>query len=484
MAERTDTCLLSTEGLSYLTMLYAATGVSGSDPTLPLHINEALSGSLAELRQNRLPEIDMNSPEMRAAFQRYVEMIGQYFPYMNSSELSERRESVVPTTRGDTASQPSAEHLVIVYLGTATGLLLGSHYMYKEMLATDLAIRAVRLMPKVLDYAGKLSAIRCLTALTIFSVYTTFGGSTWHLLGLTMTRSISAGMHTTRFSDGGSQNGEQRACSRLLWTLYILDTYISASLDRPFCLNERDIMVSVCGTLQIETVVIANFLAKAPSSPSSRSSDASVEEATFRYLIQHAQILRSIRQSTNLDDGILCHFINIRHWKETLTPQTSLSMDRAIGLCSCTYVELLKSEIFFLDSHRASVLSQATEEFASYLDYLEEQLNAQSGAVASLEALHIFAIGVLLAMKTSQSVSFDSRAIQPDSNLQKMILQVQNVLTLLSTRYSVVRKFRDIISELHRCILGTSSRANLHALVAASELAVPRQIQTLLLGDV
>lgn len=46
MAERTDSQGLSAEGLSYLTMLYAATGISGSDLTLPLHENEALSGPL------------------------------------------------------------------------------------------------------------------------------------------------------------------------------------------------------------------------------------------------------------------------------------------------------------------------------------------------------------------------------------------------------------------------------------------------------
>lgn len=142
---------------------------------------------------------------------------------MTAYELNELHNTAIAEQAGGNNAQSPSEHLVIAYLGTATGLMLGAHYRYNEMLATELAFRAVRLMPKVLGYAGKLPAIRCLTALVIFSIYSTFGGSTWHLLGLTMTRCISAGLHTVRFSDHRSQNNEQRSSSRLLWTLYIID---------------------------------------------------------------------------------------------------------------------------------------------------------------------------------------------------------------------------------------------------------------------
>jgi hypothetical protein len=235
MAERTDSQVLSTEGLSYLTMLYAAIGVSGSDPTLPLHANEALSGPLAELQQNKLPDVEPGSTEMCAAYRNYIDMIGCTFPYMTAVELTELHNSAILGCPDNDSAQPPAEQLAVAYLGTATGLLLGAHYRYKEILATNLALRAVRLMPKILDYAGKLSSIRCLTALVIFSIYSTFGGSTWHLLGLTMTRCISAGLHTTRFSDHRSENNEQRAGSRLLWTLYILDAQVLSTKNKSAC---------------------------------------------------------------------------------------------------------------------------------------------------------------------------------------------------------------------------------------------------------
>ncbi|KAJ4354125.1 uncharacterized protein N0V89_005858 [Didymosphaeria variabile] len=462
MAERTDSQVLSAEGLSYSSMLYAATEVSGSDLTLPINTNEALSGPLAELRQSRLPDVDLASTELSAAYRCYVEMICQTFPYMTAAELTECHDSMTMRHGNDDGPQPLPEHLAIVYLGTATGLLLGMHYTYKEMLATEFALRAVRLMPKILDHAGNLSAIRSLIALVIFSMYTTFGGSTWHLLGLAMTRCISAGLHTIRLSDHRSQNNEQRAGSSLLWTLYILDTYVSTSLGRPFSLNDQDIMVSP------------------PTSPPSGVNDTNVEEATLRCLIQHAQMIRSIRQSIKPDDGILCHYINIRHWAETIPPQIRIPRDHIVSLCSKAYVQLLQSERFLHDLDRASILKQVMGVFDSYLEKVEEQLsNPQSGAIAGLEALHIFAIGVILATRPDlQNV----RDPQQNANVQTIISQVQIGLTLLSTRYSVVRTYRDIVLELQRININSSSVEKLRSLVAVSELSVPIQLQNLILG--
>ena len=223
MAEQTDCQPLSNDGLSYLTMLYAATGISGSDPVLPLHDNEALSGSLAEFRQTKLIEIDLESAEMTTAYQNYVDMIVQTYPFASRAELAAYREAAVAASR-DGGAEDLPEHIAVSYLGTATGLLLSAHYTHKELLASNLAVRAVKLMPKILDRRGSLPALRCLIALIVLSIFTTFGGSTWHLVGLAMTRCISAGLHTIRSSNHHLQEDEQGARSRVLWALYIIDT--------------------------------------------------------------------------------------------------------------------------------------------------------------------------------------------------------------------------------------------------------------------
>jgi hypothetical protein len=205
-----------------------------------------------------------------------------------------------------------------------------------------------------------------------------------------------------------------------------------------------------------------------------------VEEVTLRSLIQHAQLMRYIRQTTNSDDGILCQYINIRHWAETIPPQTNLSKTRVIDLCSKAYVEVLQNKLFFHDLDRASIVNQITEVFGSYLERIEEQLNdPQSGAIPGLEALHIFAIGVILAAHPLAQTLGDQ---QRDPALQVIMSQVQTGLTLLSTRYSVVRTYRNIILELQRVTTLSVSTEKLRSLVTDSDLAVPTRLQHLIFG--
>lgn len=224
MAERTDGEPFSTDGLSYLTLLYAATGISGSNPTLSDKNNEFLTGSLAEFRHIDSSTIDLGGSEMRAAFLRYVDMVKMNFPFKSSAELLSAYESITWSSQDSHLDGVPPETLALVHVGIATGLLLSSHYTYKEMLSAELVVRAVRLMPQVLGCGSHMPAIHCLTALTIFSIYTAFGGSTWHLLGLLMTRCVSAGIHTFRSTNVTPDSAEQTQIRRELWTLYILDT--------------------------------------------------------------------------------------------------------------------------------------------------------------------------------------------------------------------------------------------------------------------
>lgn len=224
MAERTDGEPFSTDGLSYLTLLYAATGISGSNPTLSDKDNEFLTGSLTEFRRIDSLNVDLGGPEMRAAYLRYVDMVKMSFPFKSSPALLSAYESITSLSHENNLDGVPPETLALVYVGIATGLLLSSHYTYKEMLSAELAVRAVRLMPQVLGCGSHMPAIHCLTALTIFSMFTAFGGSTWHLLGLLMTRCVSAGIHTFRSANVPPDGAEQTQIRRELWTLYILDT--------------------------------------------------------------------------------------------------------------------------------------------------------------------------------------------------------------------------------------------------------------------
>lgn len=138
------------------------------------------------------------------------------------------------------------------------------------------------------------------------------------------------------------------------------------------------------------------------------------------------------------------------------------------------HVELLKQHVFLSDLERTDILNQVIREFGFYLGKIEEQLTEhQRGAVPGLEALQVFAIGVILA------TAEDLRA---NEAYPETMLQVQNCMTLFSVRYPIVRKYRTIIVEAQRSSKGAGSSPRLRDLVSELDLAIPSQIQRLLLN--
>jgi hypothetical protein len=449
MAEPTDRQPFSTQGLSFLTLLLASTSVGGANPSLPVGTNVSLSGPMADFRNQILPQgSSLSGVHTAAAFKPFLDKTSISFPFMTRNELEDLFDAVSGAEQGghiEHVTNESPEKIVIVSIGIAIGLLLSPMYSFTEVLASQLAMKAMQLMPRVFDQAGDLAVVQCLTALTIYSFYTAHGGSSWHLLGLAMTRCISSGMHTSRASNWESDSDAKRQNSRAFWTLYILDTYLSTTLDRPFCLNDRDIMVSP------------------PSSPRVTAMDAYT--TTLRHLIQHAQILRSIRKQT--EEDLLCHFVNLRHWKETVPAAMLTSESAQEQLYSRGLVELLKSPLLADDVGRNTVMEHAEEQFAKHVDLFEGCFTSQNGSPDCLEGHLVFAIGVIIATQP------------PNSERQGRIFQCVNSLTMLSTRYSAVQGLRNVLAALQ---FRSTSNEHLRIAVYRSEIAVSRKLQRLIFG--
>ncbi|KAL5113489.1 hypothetical protein ACEQ8H_008625 [Pleosporales sp. CAS-2024a] len=346
MAERTDGEPFATDGMSYLTLLYAATGINGANPTLSNGNNEFLTGSLAEFRHGESLNIDLEGTEMLAAFQRYMDLVKMNFPFMSSADL----KSAYETIRGSSHDE---------------------------------------ILP---------------------------------------------------------------------------ETYVSTTLDRPFCLNDRDILASVMPPDIVSKV----------DSPLSMERDTDTEIAIVHQLVLHAKMIRSIRDSTETDTGILCHYINICCWGER---QTDIILEKTkVTLLARGFVELLKCALFFADPDRAEVSTQVMDCFSQFIEGLENQINAQSGAVPSMDAVTIFAIGVLVW-----------KHILPEGDIAmtrfkagQILSHVQDILTTLAARQPAVRSLRNIISALNRSGTVSDSQQDLRLLVTKSEMVISRQIQALL----
>ena len=254
MAERTDRQPFPAEGLPFLTLFYAAIRIPGANPKKSLECNPALYGSLADFRKNVLVS---NGSQMGMLVD------APLFELVMRAQENGCMGKLV---------DDSPETLVSTYIGMATGILISPDYAYKKFFATQLAANAGGLLSRVFENVSNFFTISCLTALTIPTSFTIFGGSTWHLLGLTMTHCVVSNLRTPQISDTAADDNIKVKKYRTCWTLYVLNTYISGTLDRPYCSNDHDIIVSH------------------PFSPCTSALNIYEE---FRNAAEHAQMLRA-----------------------------------------------------------------------------------------------------------------------------------------------------------------------------------------------
>ncbi|KAH7400877.1 hypothetical protein DE146DRAFT_745114 [Phaeosphaeria sp. MPI-PUGE-AT-0046c] len=442
MAERTDRQPFPTEGLSFLTLLYAAIGVSGADPGSSLGKNGALSGPLADLRRNTIHLNDAEIDHMTLLV-RYIESIQSSYPFMTKLELEAIFDTVGQAHRNASVNTLVAESPELIFLYKivlATSILLSPDHAYKEIIATELASYAVKLLSSVFDLANDIYIVQCLTALTIYSMFTTFGGSTWHLLGLTMTRCVSSGMHTSRMSDLNSDDEEKRRRCRTFWTLYVLDTYLSSTLDRP-C--DNDVMVSP---------------------PHSKEPE---KQGDLCIVVEHAQLLRSIRQQPETDLWI--HYINLRHWYETVHPPEQRSQAPPSTLAQSRLLE---------HSQRGLILQRAEPDFKNFFKLLDSVLSNQGGAMSSHDAFHVFAAESNLVISNFSTSHLIER--------QRSMSQAINILTTLTTRYPPVRDLRDVLTEYYAVATNhhqLAARTRLRELIGRSEIRISFQLQDIMLSN-
>lgn len=230
MAELRDRQQLSLHQYSFETFLSAAASVSGSDPGHSKVSNSALSESIEMFYQNILPSgFHLSRTVADQPVQRYLSICDIICPFLERNDFLAKYASVMDDLekgQGEEQASRAPHDVFLVYLAIATGVFLSPDYQYKESFAVSLAQGATRLMSRILSGSDNASIVRSLIALAIFSIYSTLGGSTWHLIGLALARSMSSGMHTFGVSDLYATETEKRENGRLFWSLYVLDALV------------------------------------------------------------------------------------------------------------------------------------------------------------------------------------------------------------------------------------------------------------------
>lgn len=437
MAERTDKHRSTAEGLSFKSLLHAAVAAGYTESQPSSSIDESLT--VASKFFSTGPHED--------SYQAYVHHLDNSCPYIEPTKLDAAYKQTInahsqaPTVTG---SDLPAEHVVLVYLGLATGILLSPNFDRCHKDAEALIACSLRPLNQVVEKGDDLTIVHCLTALAVCSLLSEKAGSTWHLLGLAMTRAVASGMHTVKELDADQQIDRAEQV-RAIWALYILDTRVSCALDRPFYLDDTCVA-------NLEGVVL---------------------EGQIFHLISQARMIRATRRSKGND--ALCNFIDLQHLHETIASRWTA--EKAVGLedYAAGLIEIFKHSVDTSDSNCKSIVMATENIFVDCLASLEDQLIARSRSVTSLEVILVLAIGVTICRLHA------SRQIAQ----QQAAYQATNILTLLSTRYSHARGFRDVLME---CLMTSANAqaqqpsARLRELIDKLEGQLPSQIEAMIFG--
>ncbi|KAI6421326.1 hypothetical protein MCOR21_009333 [Pyricularia oryzae] len=414
--------------LSFQTLFRAAAGSGAGNLSRSDSPNPALTGPLGDFYLGLLRcGVQMDAFDTRRHFERYLDVALLCFPLTGRAHLDDEFAVVSQSQTAGTAGQllySSPAKVLRVYVAVATGILLTPDCRHMESFATTLALAAHQHLPRVAVSAGELETVQCLMMLTIFSLFSSSGGSTWHLLGLALSRCLSAGMHHVRVSDPLSDDDEKRGCSRCFWCLYALDTLISTSLDRPFLIQDEDITT--------------------PQPPPNSNPDHDLGPFHVN-IIQCARLLRDARRHPS--KGALFHFFNMRHFIETAPrhPQVSDTQSALLDgvwgrLCCGALLEVLSS---LGPSQRspenAMVTSFARTRFIQFIDALDEQHSTQSFSFMGCDGLMVFKMAAELLLCDPAPGRGRAQALA-----QKCI----RLLVVIAERFPAVRSLREVLEQL------------------------------------
>lgn len=437
MAERTDKHRSAAEGLSFKSLLHAAVQVSHAGSQLPSAIDDKI----------KITSDFFNTGPHEATYQAYVRYLDNSCPYIQPSKLEAAyKQTVIVHDQAVSVAQNDlpAENVVIAYLGLATGIFLSPDFDRRHKDAEALIECSLRPLNQVVENGDDLAIVHCLTALTVCALLSEKAGSTWHLLGLAMTRAVASGMHTSK-EPAPDQQIDRIEQMRAIWALYLLDTQVSCALDRPFYLDDT---------------CVAEL-------------DGAAIEGQIFHLISQARILRAMRRSKGGD--ALCIFIDLQHLQETMASRCIT--EKAVGLeyYAAGLVEIFKYSVDTNDPSCKTIVRETETVFADCLVVLEDQLIARSRSVTSLEVILVVAIGVIICrLHASGHIT-----------QQQAAYQATNILTLLSTRYSHARGFRDVLMECLMTSANAQSQqpsARLRELIDKLEEQIPSQIEAMIFG--
>lgn len=418
----------------------------------------------------------------------FCEVASWSFTFASKTMYLDTVQAVRRADRGTAqnhASQLLATNAVFASASLSIGILMSPFHTALRHPLSKLISISQRMLPNASTQDSDVTAIRCLSLQTILSLYSPQAGSAWHLLGLALTKAISAGLH--RISQPDNSDGSNGDTIPLFWTLYVLDRAMAITMGRPFGLEDEDLTLSV------------------PDIPLLHPLDDKIaaSDALFLWRLQHSRLLSSLRRKSdiNLDTS----FASYHYWRDTYrelfvrlkrTRSNVASNDdhyRIINALiqkdelqlSCRIlIQLIdlgiRDEVTTQESFQ-KVQQHAISEIPCLLNTVQTCIDSHDIAISFLDGYDVFASAIVYAFCLYEPQG--SQAFHLNMTQTRTITASINILQRVSQQFKAMRGLKDIIWSFLAALEAKgdqSSLQNLEGEYARCETPIPSHVKRII----
>ncbi|KAI0151407.1 fungal-specific transcription factor domain-containing protein [Pestalotiopsis sp. NC0098] len=414
---------LTTQGV-----LSASLGLNGSDPSRA-SLSTGQAGKLVNSEPNKV-RLDRTStlPNMT----RFVDEVCPIMPFLDAKQLMEQYEEVLEQHEGRSPTDTpcsSALSYFNVCLGVAIGAMLTSQSPSTSSLIVKLHQEAIKQLASI-QLKDESNLVSCILILTLFSMYSPSGGSSWHLAGLAMRKCVSQGWH--RQPDGNTQLTEDDLVvrKRLFWSAYMIDRSLSLVMDRPFTMQDRDITV-----------------------PALKPTEAT---ALHCHLVTQARLATDIQ--VNRRSALLHDYSNICFWRQWAAvkqddAKTSLHVSDYLLQLECRMlakVAALPADHQTLRTSSSSMAQEVERETVEacvrFVDQTYEQFQDHSFVGSFVDAYDLFSASLTIIQLKRRDVTVNTQLQL--ASMMDVINKCSALLTVVAERFSIFRSLQRVLLSL------------------------------------
>ncbi|KAK5056528.1 hypothetical protein LTR84_012059 [Exophiala bonariae] len=181
--------------------------------------------------------------DLRFFVDAYIKNAGHIFPCISQARCHEALNTALQSEKNGDALQghhTASESVMVTCFTASLGILHSAHVRTISHSLQCLMAAALAMLPAAVAETSDIEAVRFLLLAAVLGLHRFEETSSWHFIGLAITKAISAGLHRNKIPESSSDDSQT-----LLWTLYNLDRACSFVMDRPFSIEDSDMTIEL-----------------------------------------------------------------------------------------------------------------------------------------------------------------------------------------------------------------------------------------------